>query len=228
MTKRKKGYSDSNKNLTLFEVEKICGNKSTLLSQSTQKLLRLMVAELKINSAATASLLEIAEVDKQLVQYIAGPVITSTNCWQSCIPQWVYKAVTIDRLDTVLEEIEKGSIGELATPSEVLTVMMPISLEAPLHSDWVNVYLWASHTTLVKHKPFPNYDYENLWAKIGTSPINYKQIQHNYKTLAADIRSRVVSYAAKQGWGKRHKSPEKLTTNESQTTNIARQLTLFE
>lgn len=107
--------------------------------------------------------------------------------------------------------------------------MMPIAFEVPLSSEWTDVYLWASHDALVRHRPFENFKYDKLWEKIGTTPIQYDKIRSDYETLAADIRSRIVKHAVKEGWGKRpsnkNKHPVKATTTESNTK--MEQLSLF-
>jgi hypothetical protein len=212
---------------TLFDIEQTIKNSKSkgekIVTPNLKKMLKVL-ASMGMDRKVFACLLEIAEVDVQLVKYLAGPIITGGREWRYTIPNWVWQAIAIDRLDTILEEVDKGETGKLATPSEVLAVMMPITFEVPLSWEWNNVYLWASHTTLIKHKPFPNYDYENLWKIIGTTPIDYKQIQHDYETLATDIRTRVIKNASSE-WGKRlkQKLPKKVNTLEE----ITPQLSLF-
>lgn len=187
----------------LFDIEQAIKTSKVkgeaVLTPQLQRMLRAM-ASIGMNTKVFACLLEIAEVDKQLIRYLGGPILTAENQWKDSIPKWVINAVAIDRLDTILEEVNKGEIGELATPSEVIAVMMPITFEAPLICEWTNVYLWASHETVSKHKPFPDYNYDKLWEKIGTKPIDYREIKDNYEYLARDIRSRVIKHSSKE-WG---------------------------
>lgn len=188
----------------LFDIEQVIKSSQVkgegkVLTPETQKMLR-TIASIGMNAKVLACLLEMAEVDKQLIRYLAGPILTAGNHWKDSIPKWVIDAVAIDRLDIILEEVNKGEIGELATPSEVIAVMMPITFEAPLTFQWTNVYLWASHETISKHKPFPNYNYDHLWEKLGIKPVDYEQIKHNYEYLARDIRSRVIKHSSKE-WG---------------------------
>ena len=194
-----------NQQQSLFDIEQtICNSKnlqaSEILNPSTRKILQLLTCQ-GISKAVTASMLELAGASPEIVQYIAGPIVREQNGWQQSIPTWVWQAIAIDRLETALEEIDKGKVGTLASSSEVLALMMPVTYEVPLSSEWTAVYLWASHDALIKHKPFKNYNYDKLWEKIGTDPIQYKKICSDYETLAADIRSRVVKNAAKEGWG---------------------------
>lgn len=222
-----------NQQQSLFDVEETIRNSksqkaSEILTPSTRKILQLLTSQ-GINKVVTASLLDLAGASHEIVQYIVGPIVTQQNGWQQSIPSWVGKAIAVDRLDAALEEIDKGEVGKLASSSEVVALMMPIAFEVPLSSEWTDVYLWASYDALVRHRPFENFKYDKLWEKIGTTPIQYEKIRSDYETLAADIRSRVVKHAVKEGWGKRsshkNKHPVKATTTQS---NIQmEQLSLF-
>lgn len=138
-------------------------------------------------------------------------------------------AIAIDRLDTALKEIDKGEVGKLASSSEVVALMMPIAFEVPLSSEWTDVYLWASHDALVRHRPFDNFKYDNLWEKIGTRSVQYEKIRSDYETLAADIRSRIVKHAAKEGWGKKssNKNKHPIQTTPTESNTQMEQLSLF-
>ena len=222
-----------NQQQSLFDVEETIRNSksqkaSEILTPSTRKILQLLTSQ-GINKVVTASLLDLAGASHEIVQYIVGPIVTQQNGWQQSIPSWVGKAIAVDRLDTALKEIDKGKVGKLASSSEVVALMMPIAFEVPLSSEWTDVYLWASYDALVRHRPFENFKYDKLWEKIGTTPIQYDKIRSDYETLAADIRSRIVKHAVKEGWGKRssnkNKHPVKATTTESNTK--MEQLSLF-
>jgi hypothetical protein len=224
-----------NQQQSLFDVEETIRNSknqkaSEILTPSTRKILQLLTSQ-GINKAVTASLLELAGASPEIVQYIAGPIVTHQNGWQQSIPAWVWRAIAIDRLDAVLEEIDKGEVGKLASSSEVLALMMPIAYEVPLSAEWTDVYLWASYDALNRHKPFKNYEYDKLWEKIDTTPIKYQKIRSDYETLASDIRSCVVKHAAKEGWGKRSLTNNKRSAKETQTQTESiiqmEQLSLF-
>ncbi|OCQ93402.1 hypothetical protein BCD64_00425 [Nostoc sp. MBR 210] len=222
-----------NQQHSLFDVEEtICNSKnqktSEILNPSTRKILQLLTSQ-GINKAVTASLLDLAGASREIVQYIAGPIVTQQNGWQQTVPSWVGKAIAVDRLDAALQEIDKGEVGKLASTSEVVALMMPIAFEVPLSSQWTDVYLWASYDALVRHRPFKNFNYENLWEKIGTTPVSYNKIRSDYETLAADIRSRVVKHAAKEGWGKKSSKNNKhpVTANSTESNTKMEQLSLF-
>ncbi|MBD2560572.1 MULTISPECIES: hypothetical protein [Nostoc] len=222
-----------NQQQSLFDVEEtICNSKSQkaseILTPSTRKILQLLTSQ-GINKTVTASLLDLAGASREIVQYIAGPVVTQQNGWQQSIPSWVWRAIAVDRLDAALEDIDKGEVGKLASSSEVVALMMPIAFEVPLSSEWTDVYLWASYDALVRHRPFKNFNYENLWEKIGTTPVSYDKIRSDYETLATDIRSRVVKHAAKEGWGKKssNKNKHPVTATSTESNTKMEQLSLF-
>ncbi|WP_414587753.1 hypothetical protein [Scytonema sp. PCC 10023] len=221
-----------NQQQSLFDIEQtICNSKSQkaseILTPSTRKILQLLTSQ-GIHKAVTASLLNLAGASPEIVQYVAGPIVTQQNDWEQSIPAWVWCAIAIDRLDAALEEIDKGEIGKLASSSEVLALMMPITFEIPLSPEWTDVYLWASHDALTKHRPFKNYNYDSLWQRIGTDPIQYKKIRSDYETVASDIRSRVVKHAAKEGWGKKSLNNKQPTEKpQTESTVQIEQLSLF-
>ncbi|NJM73667.1 MAG: hypothetical protein HC862_28100 [Scytonema sp. RU_4_4] len=210
-----------NQQQSLFDVEETIRNSksqkaSEILTPSTRKILQLLTNQ-GINKAVTASLLNLAGASPEIVQYVAGPIVTQQNGWQQLIPAWVGKAIAIDRLNAALEEIDKGEVGKLASSSEVLALMMPITYEVPLRAEWTDVFLWASYDALNRHKPFESYEYDKLWEKIGTTPIKYQKIKSDYEIVASDIRSYVIKHAAKEGWGKNSSSNNKRLIQETQT-----------
>ena len=187
------------------------------LTPQTKKMLKLMT-EWGLNKDVTAAMLEIAELAPAHIQYIAGPVITYKSDWSADIPPWLFNAIAIDRLDACFSEHDTGTVGELATTSEVLTYMMPATLDFPIHPDWVNVYLWAGNEALTKHNRLP--DGATFWHLMGkTNPPTYDQIKGDCERLAREIRSSVVKAARDRGWGKRTKTPKPpATTPEPKRT----------
>jgi hypothetical protein len=134
-----------NQQHSLFDVEETIRNSksqkaSEILTPRTRKILQLLSSQ-GINKAVTASLLDLAGASREIVQYIAGPVVTQQNGWQQTVPSWVWRAIAVDRLDAALQEIDKGEVGKLASSSEVVALMMPIAFEVPLSSQWTDVYL---------------------------------------------------------------------------------------
>lgn len=78
-----------NQQHSLFDVEETIRKSksqktSEILNPSTRKILQLLTSQ-GINKAVTASLLDLAGASREIVQYIAGPIITQQNGWQQSI-----------------------------------------------------------------------------------------------------------------------------------------------
>ncbi|MDZ8023895.1 MAG: hypothetical protein RMX65_032245 [Nostoc sp. DedQUE01] len=85
-----------NQQHSLFDVEETIRNSksqkaSEILNPSTRKILQLLTSQ-GINKTVTASLLDLAGASREIVQYIAGPIVTQQNGWQQTVPTWVGKA----------------------------------------------------------------------------------------------------------------------------------------
>lgn len=92
-----------NQQQSLFDVEETIRNSksqkaSEILTPSTRKILQLLTSQ-GINKTVTASLLDLAGASREIVQYIAGPVVTQQNGWQQSIPSWVGKAKRSQSID---------------------------------------------------------------------------------------------------------------------------------
>ncbi|MFN6474045.1 MAG: hypothetical protein RMY36_030820 [Nostoc sp. SerVER01] len=217
----------------LFDVEALAVQNRRKQAQkklppATQKLL-LMMTEMELAKEVTAALLDLADMELGHIRYIAGPVITHRSAWMDCIPPWIFKAIAIDRLKLVFEEHQKGIVGSLATPAEVVAVMMPASYEAPMGSRWTDVYLWACNEAIMSHNRLRD-GVKDAWEIIGGRPVDYKSIKHDYEELARDIRAKVVEQARQRGWvSKRTRSlEEKQVKRSTKASEIEGQLNILE
>jgi hypothetical protein len=66
------------------------------------------------------------------------------------MPEWIKAAITAERLIESMKALK----GEKPTgmDAEVLAYMYPRSLEAPLDSDWTQIYLYISTRVMSRHK----------------------------------------------------------------------------
>ncbi|MBD0266152.1 MAG: hypothetical protein ICV78_26570 [Tolypothrix sp. Co-bin9] len=210
--------------MSLFDVDdfvkKAKAQKAqTTIDDRTKALLRFMVAEMDLDKTWVAGLLEMCEVAPDLIAYIAGPIIVHRSAWMGIVPKWLFKAVVIDRLDRVYEEIATHEVGLLATPSEVVAYMIPATYEAPLSRGWTETYLWASSETLTKHKRMR--DGKSPWEVIGGQPVAYSSIKHKFEQIAQDIRGDVVKHAKSNGWGvKQRQIKEEADRDEDNETGV--------
>lgn len=85
-----------------------------------------------------------------LVGAFTDPIIVWPSAWQDTMPEWLKPAITMERLIENMKAL-KGE-GPTATDAEVLAYMYPRTMEAPLDSDWTQIYLYVSTKVMSRHK----------------------------------------------------------------------------
>jgi len=85
-----------------------------------------------------------------LVGVFTDPIIVYPSGWQDTMPDWIKPTITMERLIENMKAL-KGETPT-ATDAEVLAYMYPRSLEAPLDSDWTQIYLYISSKVVARHK----------------------------------------------------------------------------
>ena len=85
-----------------------------------------------------------------LVGVFTDPIIVWPSPWQDTMPEWIKPAITVERLIENMKAL-KGETPT-ATDAEVLAYMYPLSLEAPMGSDWTQIYLYISTKVVARHK----------------------------------------------------------------------------
>lgn len=189
-----------------------------------QKQLELLL-KIGCSKEVIASLLEIGEFSIQHIRWFASPIIVHQSSWADTLPNWLITAIYQERLAQIFTEHEKGEIGELATPAEVLACLYPASMEAPMSSDWSRVYFWTGDVVMSKYNRLP--PNQSFWDVIGSPPISYNSIQYDFEYLARDLRQRCLAESKRRGWGKKRKSkPTELITSPPSQSEII-QLSLF-
>ncbi len=165
-------------------------------------------AQLDANPQITAVLMEMAEVDRRLVRYMAGPVIIHRSPWAETLPAWVIPAVYADRAEQIAQEVREETFGELATTLEVMAYMYPATLDTPLSYEWVQVYLYCGQEALAKHGKLPagqSFAQVVLGKEQPLALTDYIQSQF-LVPLQRDIRRKVVQVAAVRGVAKLSRS----------------------
>ena len=171
-----------------------------------------IMLKMGINPQVIASLLEISQFSLHHIRWFASPIIVHQSAWSSALPQWIRQAIYSDRLEQIFTEHETAKIGELATATEVLACIYPASLDAPLHPDWINVYLWAGNEAMTKHNRLG--DGRCFWELMGEhTPIKYHSIKADFERLARDIRKHCVTEGKRRGWGKSRKLKPSTSTS---------------
>jgi hypothetical protein len=81
-------------------------------------------------------------VHRDHVRYYVGPIMAQRGGEQA-LPLWLCRAITIERMETILAEHEAGYVGDLATLSEAAAVLLTASDAYPLRSEWVDIHSWV-------------------------------------------------------------------------------------
>lgn len=185
--------------------------QSRSIKPETQQLMRLML-EMDINKDALASILDLAEFNIQHVRYMAGPVIVHRCSWSEALPPWLVKACLLERLDRIEEEHDAGQVGNLATNAEILACMYPASMEAPMHREWVDLYLWLGNDVMTRHNRLSTG--QNFWELLDKDcPPKFEQLKSSHSQIARDIRRKVVEEGKRRGWGQRKKRAISVSNN---------------
>ncbi|MBJ6369148.1 hypothetical protein [Snuella sedimenti] len=72
-----------------------------------------------------------------LIDCLTSPIIVFKTTWQDAIPKDLLKKITISRMLCLM----KGE--HMASITEVVAYMMPRTFEAPMSSEWCNIYTWC-------------------------------------------------------------------------------------
>jgi hypothetical protein len=126
-------------------------------------------------------------------------VIQHRSEWAPTTPEWLYRAITAERLRIVLDEHELGPPGWKVGPAELTAVMYPATMEAPMRMEYADIYLWAAAQASARHF---SKDEAEIWSALGGDPVEDRHIlepsgryYNDYRHLCADIRRRVIKAA---------------------------------
>ena len=157
------------------------------------------LADMGCGKHALAALLAPCNLHADHIRFLTGPVIQHKSPWAETTPEWLYRAITAERLRIILDEHERGPPGWKAGPAELTAVMYPASMEAPMRMEYADIYLWAAAQASARHY---RKDEAEIWSAVGGDPVEDRLIlepsgrYHNdYRQLCADIRRRVIKAA---------------------------------
>jgi hypothetical protein len=206
---------------------KDAANPDTRCSSSTLEMLRLL-ASLDVPRELLACMLEMAEFSMHHVRYLAGPLVMHRSSWGDATPGWLKVACVQDRFELILSEYEQEQVGDYATPTEALAYMMPATMEAPMHRNYVDLYLWSGNEVMKKHNRLPE-NATSFYELIGGHPIEFSTVKNDFQDLSRSIRRSVVKHAAQQGWGKRRNRAkvEAIAADPAQVSDQPEQVSLF-
>ena len=100
------------------------------LTESHARLL-IALAEIDCSKHVLAALLSPANLHQDHIRFLTGPIVQHRSPWAETTPEWLYRAVTADRLRIILPEPERRKAGWQLGSAEFTAVMYPASMDAP-------------------------------------------------------------------------------------------------
>jgi len=84
-----------------------------------------------------------------LVGSLTDPIIVMPGGWGDTLPSWIREEITVERM----VENMKSAKGEemMGTDAEVVAYLYTASLESPMNSDWVEIYLYIASKVMKRH-----------------------------------------------------------------------------
>jgi hypothetical protein len=120
------------------------------LTDSHAKMLAAL-ADMGCGKHALAAFLAPDNPHRGHIRFLTGPVIQHRSPWAETTHSWLYRAVTAERLHSVLEEHGRGPPGWQVGPAELTAVMYPASMDAPLRMEYTDIYLWSAAQASTRH-----------------------------------------------------------------------------
>jgi len=85
-----------------------------------------------------------------LVGAVTDPIILMPGGWGDTLPDWIKSQITLERLAQNIRAL-KGE-QPTGTDAEVCAYLYTRSLEAPMDSDWTQIYLYVAGQVVAKAK----------------------------------------------------------------------------
>ena len=92
-------------------------------------------------------------IDEQidsLVDVLVDPIIVIPGGWGDTLPEWIKNQITLERLAQNMKAL-KGE-KSTATDAEACAYLYTASLEAPMDSDWTQIYLYVAGKVVSRAK----------------------------------------------------------------------------
>jgi hypothetical protein len=93
------------------------------------------------------------QIDEQidsLVGALTDPIIVMPGGWGDTLPEWIKSQTTLERLAQNMKAL-KGE-KRTATDAEACAYLYTAGLEAPMDSDWTQIYLYVARKVVCRAK----------------------------------------------------------------------------
>lgn len=94
---------------------------------------------------------------------LTSPIIVFKSAWQDTIPKDILKNIKLSRLLCSMHQEEMASL------TETLAYIIPRTYEAPMPTEWVNIYIWLG---LQYATQFKNDDQLNAMTEIAPNELS--------------------------------------------------------
>ena len=81
-----------------------------------------------------------------LMDCLTSPIIVFKSQWQDAIPKDILDRIKLERI------ISTMAMEKMASLTETLAYIMPRTYEAPMQTEWVNIYTWLGLQYAMKYK----------------------------------------------------------------------------
>ena len=132
---------------------------------------------------------------------LTSPIIVFKSAWQDTIPNDILKNIKLSRLLCSMRQEEMASL------TETLAYIMPRTYEAPMPTEWVNIYTWLG---LQYAGQFKNTEQLNAMAEIAPSELSEYEmgLLNNLRRWIYDKRRKALKDKLKSA----EKSEKKILT----------------
>jgi hypothetical protein len=116
---------------------------------------------------------------------LTSPIIVFKSAWQDAIPKDILKNIKLSRLLCSIQQEEMASL------TETLAYIMPRTYEAPMPTEWVNIYTWLGLQYAIQ---FKNSDQLNAMTEIAPSELSEYEmgLLNNLRSWIYDKRRKAL------------------------------------
>ena len=86
----------------------------------------------------------------EIVGVLTDPIIVMPGGWGDTLPDWIKNQITLERLTQNMKALKGEKLT--ATDAEACAYLYTASLEAPIDSDWIQIYLYVAGKVMTKAK----------------------------------------------------------------------------
>lgn len=150
-----------------------------------------------------------------IVDALSAPVLTYSPQWADVIPKRMFDIIPLSRMTALMKK------EELATYAECVVYMYTRSLEAPMNSEWTDIYTHISCKTL------NDWFGENQWEEVKAPKVLTEWLRSKLNGLRRHIYDKRREIL-KQKLRDQEKVESELTIDKKTSSVIAKQQSLFQ